>query len=130
MNVALPDTNVCLDAELLPASGVESVSAPERDDARDIDAECVGANLRDDRVSALPDVHRALVERHAAVAAEPDLMVEGFGSEVFRSRATCRDPTTADRRGRGIGSAASASTRPGAAAGVEHSRKPTPRAKT
>ena len=58
--VAFPEMNVCLDAELFPASGVVSVSAPSVDDARHVDADRVGADLRHHGVGALSHVDRSL----------------------------------------------------------------------
>ena len=71
--VALPDTNVWREAEVLPASGVRSVSGPTRSIERDRHAERVGGDLGEDRVRALADVGRAREQDDGAVGADADL---------------------------------------------------------
>ena len=68
----------------MPASGVIAVSAPLSRKVAERQAERVGGDLRDDRVGALADIDRALVQHDRRRRREmPSLMVEGLGSEVL-----------------------------------------------
>ena len=86
---AFPVTNVCREAEVLPQSGVIDVSARNQIEAIDWSIHCVGADLGDDRVRALSDIHCALVQSNAAI-----LFAGQFGRSMDSRATYCRTHTT------------------------------------
>ena len=72
MCAALPVTNVCREAEVLPQSGVIAVSPETRSNCGHGSHQGIGANLRDDRVRSLADIDGALVQGDASVALQSD----------------------------------------------------------
>ena len=133
-NVALPETNVCRDAELFPASGVASVSAPSVEMLAHVETEGVGADLRHHGVRALTHVDRALEQRHAPVAPQAHLDRRGVRQRRIAASVPHAGETHAPARGAG----AAGSTRPprralapSAAAAPRGSRgSPRPQSKT
>ena len=73
--VAFPETKVWREADVLPASGVRSVSGALRHERADADAQRIRRDLRDDGCRPLPDVHRAREQPHGPV--RPDAEVHG-----------------------------------------------------
>ena len=119
---ALPETNVWRDADVLPASGVRSVSGAVSASARDRHAERVGGDLRDDGRGALADVGRPREQPDGAVAARsPCRRSTGWAATCCRCRTTsprCRRRAGAGRRRRGrapLNASASARSAPSAA---------------
>ena len=111
-SAALPVTKVWREAEVLPASGVRSVSALTSRNASSGDAERVGADLGDDGIRALADIDRALVQRDAPVAAEADADGRGIGQRgVAAAIPQPAMPTPRRMRPRGVALKASASAR-------------------
>ena len=90
---ALPETKVWREAEVLPASAVRSVSPATRSNCVDRQAERIGGDLGHDRVAALADIDRAVVE---ASACRPAASADPHGRRVGHARC-CRCRTTCRR---------------------------------